>query len=303
MSTPLLTTKLSVPPLRTKLVYRKNLIAQLNQGVENGFVLISAPAGYGKTTLLSSWLNQITNECAWLTLEPSDNDLTRFLHYLAASLSKIELSYGEVLRNSLRINPNLEIDPILIPLINQMEQSKKTQHLVLDDYHVIQDQTVHQVIAYLLDHRPSSFRLLIATRTDPPLPLNRFRAHSQVFELRLAELRFSSLETEEFLTSILGLNISKEDQAVLETNTEGWVAGLQMIGLSLQNRSDIPSYLRSFSGGNRYSLDFLFDEIFQSQTSDIQEFLMKTSILDRITGPLCDHILLRQNSKTCLDFL
>ena len=303
MSISVLISKISVPPLRQKLVDRLPLIKKFNQAVENGFVLVSAPAGYGKTTLLSVWLDQITDNFAWLTLDPSENDLVLFLNYLAAALSTVDRSFGEVLKNSLRLNPQLDVQNIMTPLVNHIGSIGQTLYLVLDDYHVIQNDAVHQAVMFLIDHRIQSFRIIIASRTDPPFALSRYRAHAEMSEFRLDDLRFSSLEAEAFLTKILKLNLTKNDLDILENTTEGWVAGLQMIGLSLQNREDISSYIQSFSGENRYIIDFFFEEIFQRQTEEIQDFLVKSSILDRLCESLCDQVIMRKDSQTVLEHL
>jgi LuxR family maltose regulon positive regulatory protein len=180
----------------------------------------------------------------------------------------------------------MDLEKLLTLLINQLALRKQKLCLVLDDYHVIHDQSIHRVITFLIKHRPSPFKLIVATRTDPPIALNNLRAHSQILELRLADLKFTNVETQEFLNQVMDLNLSIEDVMMLNASTEGWVAGLQMAGLSAQNRGDISTYIRSFSGGNRYILDFLFEEIFSRQTKEIQNFLLKTSILERISSSL-----------------
>jgi len=298
-----LISKVSIPPLRKNLVDRHTLINQLNQGVETGFVLVSAPAGYGKTTLLSAWLDQIPESYAWLTLDPSENDLVLFLNYLAAALSTVDRSFAEVLNNCLRLNPQLDVKNILTPLVNHIGNLGQTLYLVLDDYHVIQNDAVHHAVMFLLDHRIKPFRIIIASRTDPPFALSRYRAHAEMSEFRLDDLRFTSLEAETFLTQILQLNLTKTDLDILENATEGWVAGLQMIGLTLQNREDISNYIQSFSGENRYIIDFFFEEIFLRQTEEIQDFLLKSSILDRLCESLCDQVVVRKESQTILEHI
>jgi LuxR family maltose regulon positive regulatory protein len=303
MTGQILSTKLSLPPLRTRLVNRGRLFQRLDQGVNCGFVLVSAPAGYGKSTLLSSWLRQARVPAAWFSLDDGDNDPLRFLNHLAAVLAEIEPSVGEALANSLRAAPLPAVEILLTPLVNQLSQVETPFWLVLDDYHIIQSRIVHEAVGFLLEHRPTLFCLIIATRADPPFPLSRMRARSQIAEFRLADLRFSDQETEEFLTQVIGLDLSDDDLALLQASTEGWIAGLQMAGLSLQGRKDASVFIRSFSGEHRYILDFLFEEVFQRQTEEIQSFLLQTAILERLCAPLCDQVARRENSQEVLETL
>ncbi len=252
MTAPILTTKLSFPPLRTKMVERTALIQKLNQGIESGFVLISAPAGYGKTTLVSAWLHQMKLKNTWLTLDRQDDDPVRFLTYLAAALKKIDPAIGEVLEIQLQNCPFPIVENCLTPVINKLNEIEHPFWLILDDYHVINNQSIHQIIRFLLDHRPYAFHLVITTRADPPLPLSKYRAKSELVEIRLADLRFSTAETEEFFEKIIGLNISSENIAILEAKTEGWAAGLLFAGVTLQSRADLDEYIQSFCGTDRY---------------------------------------------------
>jgi LuxR family maltose regulon positive regulatory protein len=231
-------TKLSVPPLRAKLVERSGLIQKLNRDVERGFVLVSAPAGYGKSTLLSAWLTQVDFPCAWISLDAKDNDLGRFLTYLATALQMADPSTQQVLDASLHLNAPIDAEASLTPLINHLAQSSQPLCLVLDDYHVIQNQAVHQVVGFLLEHRPASLYLVVSTRADPPLPLARLRARSAVLEIRQSDLCFSTQESAEFLNHTMELQVSSEDIRHLTERTEGWIAGLQMAGLSLQGKKE-----------------------------------------------------------------
>lgn len=303
MYSPLLTTKLAIPQLHSRLVERFHLIENLNKGSECGFLLVCAPAGYGKTTLLSAWLRQAQFDHTWLTLDDADNDLVRFLTYLAAALKRISPSLSAYLEASLQTTTLPTIEGLLTPLLNQISKIEQPFWLILDDYHVIQNQTIHQMIKFLLAYRPAPFHLAIATRADPPFPLSRMRAHSQMNELRLVDLRFSNQEAIKFFTNILNLNISQEDLDLLDTSTEGWIAGLQMAGLSLQGRENISSYIQSFSGEDRYILDYLFDEVFQHQPHEIQAFLLQTSILKRLNAALCNDVTLGVDSQEILEHL
>ena len=291
MPVKILSTKLAIPPVRSRLVVRSRLIEKLNQGMECGFVLVSAPAGYGKTTLLSAWLDQVECAITWLSLDDGDNDLARFLAYLAAALQQVNPSIGEALENPPDTLSKSEAEPLLTPLINQLAQIENPFCLVLDDYHAIQNQEVHQIVSFMLEHRPPALHLVIATRADPPLPLSRLRVRSQMMELRLADLRFSSHEAADFLDHTMGLDISPEDVARITRRTEGWIAGLQMTALSMQNTEDLSSFITAFTGSNHYIFDYLLEEILEQQSLEIRRFLLYTSILDQLTGPLCDALL------------
>jgi LuxR family maltose regulon positive regulatory protein len=299
----IISTKLTIPPLRPGLVNRSRLFQKLDRGLLCGFVLVSAPAGYGKSTLMSAWLRQSQHPGGWISLDDGDNEPSRFMGYLVAALRSVDPSLGEALEPLIQFQPKSDIETILTPLINQLAQSEKPFFLVLDDYHNIQNQEVHQIVRFLLEHRPSALNLIISTRADPPLPLARLRAQSGMVEIRLAELRFSFLETSDFLKNTMSLAISEADLNSLEASTEGWIAGLQMAGLSLQGRTDPSSFIRSFSGEDRYILDFLFDEVFMRQPGEIQDFLLQTSILGQLSAALCNAVTLRNNSREILDTL
>jgi len=296
-------TKLAIPSLRAKLVERSRLIDMLSLGIERGFVLVSAPAGYGKSTLLSAWLGQVDLAYAWLSLDARDNDLARFLTYLASALRTIDPSIQQCFDNGLDLNAQPDIETLLTPLVNRLARPGPPFCLILDDYHVIQDQAVHQVVNFLLEHRPPPLCLVIATRADPPLPLARLRARGALLELRQADLCFTTQEAGDFLSYTMGLQVSPDALEHIAARTEGWIAGLQMAGLSLQGRADISSFVRSFSGENRFILDFLFDEVFRRQPTELQDFLLQTSILERLCGPLCDAVTLRQDSHSLLETL
>lgn len=287
----ILSTKLTIPPQRSRLVRRTRLINILNQGLEVGLVLISAPAGYGKTTLLSAWLNQVDTPAAWLTLDETDNDPPHFLAYLAAALARIDPALEEVLENSPNIRPQLEVEALLTPLINLIDQRKRPFYLVLDDFHLIHNQAVHQVMNFLLEHRPASMHLVIATRADPPLPLAKMRARSDVLELRLADLRFNTSEAIDFLKRIMSLQITLMDVEVITNRIEGWIAGLQIAALSMQHVEDISGYIASLNKSEYYIFDYLIKEVLATQSPEHQQFLLYTSVLDQFTAPLCDTLL------------
>ncbi len=294
MSTSILATKLYVPPPRPKVVLRPRLIERLNEGLLRGcrLTLISASAGFGKTTLVSEWIASCGMPVAWLSLDEGDNDPARFISYLVAGLQTIKAGFGEGLLATLQSPQPLQIETILTTLLNEISTIPENFLLVLDDYHSIDSQSVDQSLAFLIEHQPPQMQLLIATREDPHLPLARLRVRGQLTELRAADLRFTPAEAAEFLNQVMGLNLSAEDITALEASTEGWIAGLQLAALSMQGRSDAASFIKSFTGSHHFVLDYLVEEVLQQQPESIQTFLLRTSILDRLCGPLCDAVLL-----------
>ncbi len=289
----ILSTKLAIPPLRSRLVARPRLFQKLSQGLDCGFILVSAPAGYGKSTLLSAWLKRLDLPAAWLSLDDRDNDLSTFLAYLVATLQSIDPAVGpgyEAIPTSVC---QADVDALLTSLINRLAGRKQPCCLVLDDYHVIQNPAVHQAVTFLLEHRPAPLQLVITTRADPPLPLARLRARSCVLELRMADLRFTIQEAADFLGYTMGLKISEEDVARLTSRTEGWIAGLQIAALSMQAADDIPGFIQAFAGSHHYIFDYLLNEILDKQPPEIKRFLLATSILDELYAPLCDALIAR----------
>jgi LuxR family maltose regulon positive regulatory protein len=314
----LLQTKLFIPPLRQNLVARLRLIERLNQGLRLGhkLTLISAPAGFGKTTLVSEWVgglrldaaneNQTINRIAWLSLDGGDNDLARFLAYFIAALNQVEGKETTIGKGALGMLQSPQPPPaeaVLTSLINEIAAVPDRIILALDDYHLIDSSPVDDALTYLLDHLPPQMHLVIATRDDPQLPLARLRARGQLTELRAADLRFSPSEAAEFLNQVMGLNLSAEDIAALETRTEGWIAGLQLAAISMQGREDAASLIKSFSGSHRFVLDYLIEEVLEQQSESVQNFLLKTAILDRLTGSLCDAFIGQDNGQATLETL
>jgi LuxR family transcriptional regulator, maltose regulon positive regulatory protein len=292
----ILATKLYIPPPRPKVVLRPRLIERLNHGLSfdrtPGLTLISAPAGYGKTTLVSEWVAGCGLPVAWLSLDENDNDLARFLVYLIAALQTLETNVGKGAMGMLQGSQSAPTEVVLTTLLNEITAIPGHFLLVLDDYHVIDSQPVDQAMAFLLDHQPPQMHLLIATREDPPLPLARLRACSQLTELRAADLRFTPVEAADFLNRMMSLNLSAENITALETRTEGWIAGLQLAAISIQGHQDTASFIKSFTGSHHFVLDYLVEEVFQQQTESVQAFLLRTSILDRMCSPLCEAIML-----------
>jgi LuxR family maltose regulon positive regulatory protein len=305
MSTPILATKLYIPPPRPGIVPRLRLVERLNESLAAGrkLALISAAAGFGKTTLISEWIAGCKWPVAWLSLDKGDNDLFRFLTYLVAALQTISKDIGSGVLVVLQSPQPPPTESILTTLINDITSISGSFILVLDDYHVIESQPVDQSLTFLVEHLPSHMHLVIATREDPTLPLARLRARGQLTELRAAELRFTPAEAVEFLNRVMELNLSSEDIAALETHTEGWIAGLQMAALSMRGREDISSFIQAFTGSHRFVLDYLVEEVLQRQPEHVRSFLLQTSILDRFCAPLCNTVTCRGDGKATLDFL
>ncbi|MFN8488906.1 MAG: LuxR C-terminal-related transcriptional regulator [Caldilineaceae bacterium] len=329
MSTTILATKLYVPPLRLNVVTRPRLIERLNEGLAMGrkLTLISASAGFGKTTLVSEWIanfrlpildfgltspekesiqnpkSKIQNQIAWLALDEGDNDPLRFISYLIAALRTIQAGMGEALLTALQSSQPPPVDVILTSLLNEISVLPDHFFLILDDYHLIDSQVVDQALAFLVEHQPPQMHLVIATREDPSLPLARLRARGQLTELRTADLRFTPAEAADFLNRMMGLKLSDGDVAALETRTEGWIAGLQLAALSMQGRGDTASFIQAFTGSHRFVLDYLVEEVLQNQSESIRDFLLQTSLLDRFCAALCNAVTERQDGKEMLDLL
>lgn len=291
MAMQILATKLYIPPPGSKIVLRTRLIERMNEGVRGKLNLISAPAGFGKTTLLSEWVNGCGRPVVWLSLDDGDNDPVRFISYLIAALQTIKAGLGDELLTTLQSPQAYVIESVLTSLLNEITTIPNHFILILDDYHLIESKQVDQAVAFLIEHLPPHMHLVIATREDPLLPLPRLRARGQLTELRTADLRFTPYEAAEFLNRVMGLNLSATDIAALETRTEGWIAGLQLAALSMQGHHDTASFIKSFTGSHRFVLDYLIEEVFQQQSESVQAFLLHTSILDRMCGPLCEAIL------------
>ena len=293
MSTSILATKLYIPPPRSKIVLRPRLIERLNEGLSASckLTLISAPAGFGKTTQVSEWIASCGQPVAWLSLDEGDNDPTRFLIYLVAALQTIAANIGAGALVVLQSHQPPSTESILTILLNDVTTIPDNFVLILDYYHVIDSKPVDEAITFLLEHLPPHMHLVIASREDPHLPLARLRARGQLTELRAANLRFTPAEAAEFLNQVMGLNLSVEDIAALENRTEGWIAGLQLAALSMQGHKDTTSFIKSFTGSHHFVLDYLVEEVLGQQSESVRTFLLRTSILGRLCGPLCDAVL------------
>jgi len=294
VSTSLLETKLYAPSIRSELVSRPHLIERLQEGLRRGckLVLISAPAGYGKTTLLGAWVahTEPHRSVAWLSLDEGDNDPARFWAYVAGALRTARAEIGEI-GQMLFQSPPPPIEAALAGLLNQIAEARDPFVLVLDDYHLIHTQVIHEGIAFLLENLPPQMHLVIATRADPPLPIPRLRGRGQLTELYQSDLRFTLEEAATFLNEVMGLQLSGEDVAALERRTEGWIAGLQMAAVSMQRRDDVAGFIQAFTGTHRYILDYLVEEVLQQQSPGVRRFLLQTSILDRLCSALCDAVI------------
>jgi LuxR family transcriptional regulator, maltose regulon positive regulatory protein len=306
----ILATKLFRPPPRPNAVLRPGLVGRLSgdQGPATALTLISAPAGFGKSTLLSAWVDQCARQdaklrVAWLSLDEGDSDPFRFLLYVAAALHGAEPSCGLDAMAALQSPRPSSVEAILTDLINEIDGIAGDILLVLDDFHAVHSPEVDKALGFLLDHLPARLRLAIATREDPLLPLARLRARGELAELRAADLRFSTGEAAEFLRRVMGLDLASEDVAALEHRTEGWVAGLQMAALSLRGEKDAAGFIRSFTGSHRFVLDYLGEEVLRRQPEDVQAFLLRTSILDRFCGPLCDALTEGESGQRTLEYL
>ena len=306
LAAPLLMTKLFVPPTRPNLVRRQRLTGRLNEGLGRRLTLISAPAGFGKTTLLSEWIQPRTNGATsqvaigWLSLDEGDNDPARFWSHFIAALQSVREGVGATALALLYSPQPPAITSILATFINEIAGASGELALVLDDYHLIETQAIHSALAYLLDHLPPQMHLIVSSRTDPPLSLARLRAREQLMELRADDLRFTPEEAAAFLERVLGPALSAEDVATLAARTEGWIAGLQLAVLSLQGREDVGRFIQAFSGHDRYILEYLVEEVLQRQPASVQNFLLDTSILDRLCAPLCDAVTGREDSQVML---
>jgi LuxR family maltose regulon positive regulatory protein len=289
----LLTTKLYIPPARAGLVPRPRLLQRLDEGLAAGhkLTLISAPAGAGKTTLVSAWAAGCGRPAAWLSLDEGDNDPLRFLIYLTAALQTVAGPVGEGLWGLLQSPQPPPLEALLTALLNETAALPEPMLLVLDDYHCLDSNAVDQAVSFLLEHLPPSLHLVIATREDPQLPLHRLRARGQLSEVRAADLSFTLPEADGFLTQVMGLKLSAQDVAALETRTEGWIAGLQLAALSMQGQPDPAAFIRSFTGSHHFVLDYLVEEVLQQQPEGVLDFLLRTSVLERLCGPLCEAVL------------
>ena len=289
MQSSLLATKLYFPPVRRALVPRPRLVERLQTGLQGPLTLLSAPAGSGKTTLLSEWHAGPGPEAAiaWVSLAAEDNDLTRFLHYLSSGLNCLQAGLADEIQPLLQTPEVPDFEAVLTFLVNRLSDLKQESILVMDDYHLIQLPAIHKAVIFLFDHLPPRLHLVILTRVDPPLPLARLRGRGQLTEIRADQLRFRVDECTQFLNQIMGLSLTNEQVEALEKRTEGWAAGLQLAAISMQGSQDVNAFVSAFTGSHHYVMDYLVEEVLRLEKEDVRAFLLQTSILDRLSEPLC----------------
>ena len=303
--TSLLESKLHVPRSRGGLVARPRLGERLRHGAGSALTLVSAPAGFGKTTLLAEWLATVRGEgrsAAWLSLDPRDDDPVVFWRYLVAALQAGSASasgFGAAALSLLE-RPGAPITDVVTALLNDLQSLPDDVVVILDDYHVIGARDIHDGIAFLLEHLPAPVHLVIAGRADPAFPLARMRARGQLVEIRAADLRFTPAEAAAYLNEVAGLGLGARDVAALEERTEGWIAALQLAALSIEGRDDVSGFVSRFAGNDRYIVDYLVEEVLQHQPEPVREFLLHTAVLDRLTGPLCDAVTGRDDGSRVL---
>jgi len=278
----------------------EKLLAGMKRKHPGSFVLLSGPAGFGKTTLLSESVAEYQQPVAWVSLDEADNDPIRFWTYLITACQSIQSEIGESILPLLQTPQIFPDETIATILINDIARSASDLVLVLDDYHTIQNQTIHSSLSFILDHLPSNLHLLISTRVDPPWPLARFRARDQLIEIRAVDLRFTTEETAAFLNQVMGLNLSPEDVAALEARTEGWIASLQLAAISMKGRADVVGFIKAFTGSHVYVAEYLIEEVLAHQSEEVKTFLLQTSILERLNGSLCETVSGRPDSQAML---
>jgi LuxR family maltose regulon positive regulatory protein len=305
MASPLLDTKFHAPRPRSGIVARPLLSDRLERGARSRLTLVSAPAGFGKSTLVAEWLAALGDPrpaAAWLSLDPGDNHPVVFWTQVIAALQTAIPGVGAGVRPLLDA-PDPSIDSILPPLLNDLNASPSEIVLVLDDYHVIEAPAIQLDMAFMLDHLPANVHLVMTTRADPALPLARLRARGELVEIRAADLRFTPGEATAYLNDVMMLGLSDREVATLDGRTEGWIAALQLAGLSMQGRDDVAAFIAEFAGDDRYIVDYLVEEVWQRQPDDVRDFLLQTSILARMTGPLCDAVTGQQGGRATLEAL
>src|SRR6266487_2820341 len=296
----LLATKLHVPQPRAGFLPRPRLLERLAEGMSRALVLVCTPAGFGKTSLLGDWARRAKQPTAWLSLDEGDNDPARFWRYVAAALDPVCEGVGGRVAALLR-GPQPPLEAVVTVVVNALAAQSDQTALVLDDYHLVEAAPVHHSLGLLLDRLPAQLRLVVASRADPPLPLARLRARGQLVELRAADLRFTPEETTVLLRGVIGLELSAASLAALGARTEGWVAGLQLAALSLHGHADVTAFVASFSGSHRFVLDYLTEEVLDRQPEPLREFLLETSVLDRVCGPLADAVTGRSDGQQLLE--
>jgi len=299
----LIRTKLRLPITRQGLVARPRLLERLAHAMRGPLALVTAPAGFGKTTLVASGLAESGMPVAWLSLDENDSQVGRFLTYLVAALQTADPAIGAEAAQVMATTEEAPPEAILVGLINDLDGARQHIALVLDDYQFISSQAVHDAVAFLLAHHPQALHMVVVTRSDPLLPLARLRARGQMTELRAADLIFTEDEAAQFLNDLMGLALSPDQVAALDRRVEGWVCGLQMAALSMRGREDVDGFIKAFAGTHRFVMDFMLEEVLAREPEEVQAFLLQTSILTRLTGPLCDAVTGASGSQAMLERL
>ena len=287
----LLRTKFYIPSVRSNQIARPRLINLLSDGLDKTLILVSAPAGYGKSTLVSAWLKETGISSAWLSLDAGDNEPSRFLQYLLTAVQPVAPGIGGNLVDMLQRMQPAQFENVIDLLTNELASTSGQFVLVLDDFHLINSEAVINIVLYLIEHLPYQKHLVLLTRIDPPLPLSRLRVRNQLVDIRADQLRFTRTEMTAFLNDMMGLTLSAEDLSAMETRTEGWIAGLQLAALSMQHNKDIHGFVSAFTGSHHYVMDYLVEEVLRLQPKKVSEFLLQTSILDHMCGPLCEFVV------------
>jgi len=299
----MLLTKLNIPAPALNLVHRSFLFDKLNEGLNRKLVLISASAGYGKTTLVCDWIDEYKIPTAWYSIDNGDNDSVEFLSYIITGIQNIDKEFGQSALKLLK-SPNIpNIESVISLLINEILSIRKNFLLVLDDFHLIENSDIIKLVIYFLDHIPENLHIAILTRCDPALPIARLRSQNQLVEIRSSDLSFSAHDISILFNKKLKLGLSVDDVYSLETKTEGWISGLQLTALSMQGRSNISEYIQNLKGDNRYIMDYLMEEVLKIQTDDVKEFLLQTSILEQMSASLCNFLFNRIDSQFILEML
>ncbi|MBC8144676.1 MAG: hypothetical protein H7X80_03760, partial [bacterium] len=300
---PLLTTKLHIVRPQPDIVVRERLSQRAEDLIRRRLILVSAPAGFGKTTLVSSWIEEHSFPTAWLSLDTSDNELGRFLRYLVGALRSIRPDIGSGIESALQMTPTPPLVTMLTSLVNELATDDEHCLLVLDDFHVIESDEVHSAVLFLLEHGPASLHVVITTRSDPSFPLSRLRVRGQLLEIRAADLRFTGTESRSLFNDSLELGLTEEQIVALETKTEGWIAGLQMAALSVQGRSDVDGFIAAFAGTDRYVLDYLVEEVLNRQTPELKHAMLQLSILGSFNAELVEAMTGVSNGSEIVDVL
>lgn len=299
----LLATKLTIPRVRSGYLARSRLLKSLDEAMDRGLILVCTPAGFGKTTLIADWADQARRPVAWFSLEPDDSDPVRFWRYVVAAFEHAGVAVGRRVRSLLEAPRGVSSEDVATALLNELETRPDEVTLVFDDYHVIESRRVHDGMTFLADHLPPQLHVLIASRSDPPLPVARLRARGQLVELRAGDLRFTPQESADLLREVWDLDLSPESIVALESRTEGWAVGLQLAALSLRDRADPDAFVEAFTGTHRYVLDYLSEEVLARQPDPVRTFLLRTSILERLSGPLCDAVTRSSGGQGMLEDL